>query len=326
MNETAALLFPTGGYLWPGMGADLPGSAQESLLERAERALATCGVERGALGRLMAGEGQARRLRSGEGWVWEGDFPLSMSAQTLLGIALGFELIRVHGFPRAVAGESMGEIPATCVGQAMDVEAAVVLTYRWAEGFRAASNTLGLRMAVVEDLDEAELEAIAEVLEARVVVVDARRLLVVAVPMRYLARLEEAVGRLGGVVHVSNNHCAAHDARLREAPDAWYEYDSLLDTIGLRSAAIPILSSLNPGEQLVTPDDLRANRRASTFTRLRWNEAIRTLPHLGIRRLIVLGSPSSAYPLRKLRSEEPELHGTSIQVVGTLAGVASLSG
>ena len=45
---------------------------------------------------------------------------------------------------------------------------------------------------------------------------------------------------------------------------------------------------------------------------------------LGVRRLVQLGSPSSAYGLKKLRAAEPHLRHARIDVVGTLAAARAL--
>jgi hypothetical protein len=79
-----ALLFPTGGYHWPGMGADIDATPRREIFDRAEAALAPFGVAPGSLRRLMAGHDQARRVRGDGGWCWSGDFPLSMVAQMAL--------------------------------------------------------------------------------------------------------------------------------------------------------------------------------------------------------------------------------------------------
>jgi hypothetical protein len=106
-HETA-LLFPTGGAHWPGMGDELaePG-AQAELCARAEAALVGAGVPPGALARLMAGEQQAKRSEDESGWHWSGDFPLSVAAQTVLGSCLGHHLRHSRGEPGAVLGESI---------------------------------------------------------------------------------------------------------------------------------------------------------------------------------------------------------------------------
>ena len=54
--------------------------------------------------------------------------------------------------PGVVAGESMGECAAFCVAGALPVEQAALLAYRWARALKSASDALGLRMAVVENV------------------------------------------------------------------------------------------------------------------------------------------------------------------------------
>ena len=152
-----ALLFPTGGYHWPGMGADVEATPRRTIFDRAEAALATFGVAPGALRRLMAGHDQARRVRVDGCWIWSGDFPLSMVAQMALGVALGEAFVERCGPPCVLAGESMGELAAYCVAGALRVEQTARLTYRWAADLQAASARLGLRMAVIEDLAEAKV-------------------------------------------------------------------------------------------------------------------------------------------------------------------------
>jgi malonyl CoA-acyl carrier protein transacylase len=136
-----ALLFPTGGYHWPGMGADIDATPRREVFDRAEAGLATCGIASGSLRRLMAGHDQARRVRGDGGWSWSGDFPLSMVAQ----MALGEVSVERHRPPCVLAGESMGELAAYCVAGALRIEQTALLTYRWAADLQTASNQLSLR-------------------------------------------------------------------------------------------------------------------------------------------------------------------------------------
>ncbi|HEY3356781.1 MAG TPA: acyltransferase domain-containing protein [Polyangia bacterium] len=322
--DETALTFPTGGYLWPGMGDDLAGSAHAPLLAQADAALGALGVARGALARLMAGDGQARRAREPDGWSWSGDFPLSMVAQAVLGVALAREAVRVHGAPRVLLGESMGEIAAYCAAGALPLADAVTLTYRWAQALAVASDHLGLRMGVVEDLEEGEVEELAPALDARIVVAEGPHLFVVALPRDRLEALAAAVERRGGRTHVSNNHCAAHDPRLAQVAGPWDAHAALIAALPLQAPALPLLSTLDPGRPLETEAALRRNRLLTSFTRVRWDEALHTLPALGVRNVLQLGSPSSAYALKKLRGEDAGLRHVRIDVVGTLAAVRAL--
>lgn len=43
-----ALLFPTGGYHWPGMGADVKATARREIFDRAESEVVACGGTRSA--------------------------------------------------------------------------------------------------------------------------------------------------------------------------------------------------------------------------------------------------------------------------------------
>lgn len=319
-----ALLFPAGGYLWPGMGADLEGSARQSVVDRVDEALATQGVRRGSLRRVMAGDRQARRDRDADGWRWTGDFPLSMAAQFTLGTALAQEFIDRHGPPGALAGESMGELAAGAAAEAISLEEAAMLTYRWAQDLVAASDLLRLRMAVVEDLDESQIAALPPDLGANVVVSEAPGLQIMALPLHQLDQLDREVGRLHGRTIVSNNHCAAHEPRLAAAGEIWEEHERFLDRLTFRPPRIPLAATLHPPGFHETATQLRRNRSDTTFVRVRWSEAIAALADRGIGRLVMLGPPSSGYALRKLRAADPALAHIRIKVAGTLAAIEGL--
>ncbi len=273
-----ALLFPTGGYHWPGMGADVDATARREIFDRAESEVVACGAAPGSLRRLMAGEDQARRVRTAAGWTWSGDFPLSMVAQMALGVALAETWIERHGEPAALAGESMGELAAYCVAGALPLEQAVRLTYRWASDLQAASDRLGLRMAVVEDLSLAEVESLPAFLQANVVVTEAPNLCVVALPGAHLDDLDREVARRGGHTLVSNNPCAAHEPRLAAATDIWEAHALFLATLAMTTPRLPLLGTLVPYTRLEDPATLRANRQDTTFHRVRWDETLRCSP------------------------------------------------
>lgn len=317
-SETA-LLFPAGGYLWPGMGAELQETPQRELFLRAGSALAALGEPEGALERLLAGEDQARRSRTATGWRWEGNYPLSMAAQVLVEAALGCELVRREGAPRVLVGESMGELAAYAVAGALEIEETITLTYCWARDLAWASDRLALRMAVVEGLVEEELGEVGGPLEAVIVVAESPGLHVVSLPTRWLDELATRVAARGGIVRVSNNHCVAHDPRLAIVDSVWDEHERLVASLRLRPPSMLLLSTIEPGRPLDTEDALRENRVATTRTRVRWWETLRLLPGLGVRRLLQLGGASSIYPLRRLRSEEPALRDVRVKVLSSLA-------
>jgi acyl transferase domain-containing protein len=319
-----ALLFPTGGYHWAGMGSDIEGSVHAPLLERAEVALVESGVGEGALRRLMAGEDQVRRLQADGGWRWAGDFPLSVAAQTLVSVVLAREFEQVHGTPALVAGESMGEIAAYCVTGALPIEWAVLLAYHWAQALQRASDRLGLRMAVIEDLRPAPLAELSAKLAAQVVVSEAPSLVVVALPASRLGELEREVDARGGRVLVSSNPCAAHEPRLAAEREIWAAHERWLRELPLTPPVVPLLSTLEPGLRLDTSAALLQNRVATTFTPVRWGETVRTLPGHGVRNLLLLGAVAGAYALRKLRGEALELRQLRIDSLGTLEGVDAL--
>ncbi|HET6485998.1 MAG TPA: acyltransferase domain-containing protein [Spirochaetia bacterium] len=325
-SEETALLFPTGGYLWPGMGADLTASAAREILGRFESALEPCGVRPGRLFRLMEGEGQARREWTGTDWTWIGDFPLSMVAQTALGVALARARIESLGPPRALAGESMGELAAYCVAGVLTVEETALLTFRWARDLQIASDQLGLRMAVLEDVPEPELESWLADIPARIVVADAPGLLVVALPRSRLSFLDVEARRRGGRILVSNNPCAAHDPQLAAAPGIWTAHEEFLQGLDFRSPTIPLWSTLDPGEMLHDPKDLQANRRETTVRRVHWGETLMRMASAGIRHFEQFGPSASGYPLKRLRRLETSLQHVRISLISTEASALHLRG
>jgi [acyl-carrier-protein] S-malonyltransferase len=323
-----ALLFPPGGAHWPGMGSDLDNGAhpeERQLMDRAEVALAGLGVPAGALRRLMCGEGQATRSLGPDGWQWHGDFPLSVAAQTVTGVALARAFARTCGAPGACAGESMGEIAAYCTAGALEIEDAVQLAHSWARSYQAASEALGLRMAVVEHLDVEQLATLGRELDGRVVVHESPHLNVFALPRARLAALELAVTSLGGRALVSNNPCAAHDPRLHEAPRPWADHQRLVETLRLRPPRLTLLSTLEPGRRLDSVAVLRDNLARASFTAVRWSETVLTLPALGVRRLLQVGLPSRPYALEKLQGETPQLEGLRIKSIRTVSVIERLA-
>ncbi len=320
-STDTALLFPTGGYHWPGMGSDIAATARRELFDRAEAAVRQDGVAPGALLRLMAGHGQARRVREPHGWAWSGDFPLSMLAQMVLGVAFAAAWRERHGRPAVVAGESMGELAAYCVAGALPLEQAARLTYRWASDLQAASDRLGLRMAVIEDLVPRDAAQLTADLAAAVVVTEAPRLCVVALPAVRLDELDRTVARRGGHILVSNNPCAAHDPRLAAAGEIWQAHAAFLATLDFAPPPVPILGTLAPGECLDTVAALRTNRHDTSFQCVRWDETLRRLPDLGVRRAVMFGPPSSGYAFKKFRAEDPSGKGLRLATVANLADI-----
>ncbi len=319
-------MFPTGGYHWPGMGADIDAGPRRAILDRVQSAIEPLGVPAGALRRLMAGADQARRDRGPAGWTWSGDFPLSMVAQMALGFALAEAFIERRGAPCLLAGESMGELAAYCVAGALPLEDAARLTYRWAHDLEMASATLDLRMAVVEDLSEEAFATFAESQQAGIVVTEAPHLFVVALPPANLPALDREVTRRGGHVLVSNNPCAAHEPRLAGAARIWSEHERFLEDLPFAAPRIPLLSTLRPAEPLADPAALRQNRVDTTFHRVRWGETLAALLGLGVRQVILFGPTSSGYALKKLRGEDARLAPLRIAVIGTLEGLARATG
>ena len=318
--QDTVLLFPTGGYHWPGMGADVALTPRREVFERAEAAIVPSGVAPGGLLRLMSGQDQARRVRTAEGWSWTGDFPLSMVAQLALGVALAEAWIEQHGMPRALAGESMGELAAYAVAGILPIEDAARLTHRWATDLQTASDRLGLRMAVVEDLPIGSVESLPAHIEAGVVVTEAPGLSVVALPSSRIEDLDREVIQRQGHTLVSNNPCAAHEPRLAQARDVWDAHSDFLATLPFSSPTIPLLGTLNPGVPLETPASLRTNRHDTTFHRVRWDETLRQLPDLRVHRAVVFGPSSAGYAFKKLRATVPECGELRLTTIGTLAG------
>jgi len=323
--QQTALLFPTGGYHWPGMGDDFDAHAgPRATIDRAEAALRAAGVRQGALRSLMRGEGQIRRASTDTGWQWFGDFPLTMAAQTAVSIVLADAFTDAWGQPGLVVGESMGECAACAVAGALNVENAVLVAYRWGLALQQASDQLGLRMAVVEDLDRDTLARVAEELEARIVVDETRSLVVVSIPIRNLGALQKAALAHGAAVLVSSNNCVAHDARLRQCTEIWRGYDAFVEALDIREPRLRLDSALHPGRRLQTREQVRTDLIETTCTRVRWSEAVAVLPASGIRNLVQPCAPVKAYALEKLRSEEERLSGVRIQTVRTLEGVLKL--
>lgn len=320
-----ALLFPTGGSHWQGMGSDFDAHERHaSTIDRADAALQSVGVAAGGLRRLMAGEGQIRRALTEDGWRWSGDFPLTMAAQTAVSIVLADAFVDAWGDPGMVLGESMGECAACCVAGSLSVEDSVLVAYRWGTALQKASDLLGLRMAVVEDLDRNELARICKELDARVVVDESRSLVVVSIPIANLGALQEAAVSKGGAVLVSSNNCVAHDPRLRKHEEIWREYDAFLAGLTVRPPSLPMMSALHPGRSLRSAAQVRIDLIETTSTQVCWSEAVALLPGVGIRNLVQPCAPIKSYVLEKLRSEEPRLQAIRIQTARTLEGVLKL--
>jgi acyl transferase domain-containing protein len=319
----AILVFPTGGYHWAGMGGDVAGTPRREVFDRAESAILDCDVAPGSLLRLMSGEDQARRVRTPEGWIWTGDFPLSMVAKLALDVALAEAWIERQGPPRALAGESMGELAAYAVAGALSLEDAARLSYRWARDLQCASDRLGLRMAIVEDLHATDVATLPPDLEANVVVEEAPGLCVVALPEQRLDDLDREVIRRRGRSLVSNNPCAAHEPRLAETGEVWSRHADFLASLTFSPARVPLLGTLDPGSWLDTHAALLRNRHETTFRCVRWDDTLRQLPDLGVRHVVVFGPPSAGYAFKRLRASVPDCAGLRLATVGTLEGAGA---
>jgi [acyl-carrier-protein] S-malonyltransferase len=272
----------------------------------------------------MQGEGQIRRVANEAGWQWHGDFPLTMAAQTAVSVVLADAFLEAYGAPCLVAGESMGGCAACCVAGALSIEQATLIAYRWGCALARASDQLGLRMAVVEDLTADQVAGLNDTLEAIVVVDEAPSLVVVSIPVANLSALQESVGAQGGAVLVSSNACVAHDPRLRQVESIWEEYDAFIGGLEIREPRLALLSALHPGLRLQSSQQVRMDLIETTCARVRWRETIGLLPAAGIRNLVQLCAPLKAYALEKLRSEDDRLQGMRIQTARTLEGILRL--
>jgi len=315
-----ALLFPTGGALWPGMAEDLDrADAFAPWIDRANEALVGEGVADGALRGLLAGEGQIKRVATEAGWEWVGDFPLSMAAQAVVGSCLAEGFVRTQGEPGAVAGESMGECAAYCVAGVLDLEDAVRVAWRWARALQRASDELGLRMAVVDGIPWGQLEPMAARWDAVVVVAEAPTLVVLSVPIAHLGGLQAEVLAAQGNLLVSSNACVAHDPRLGARAHVWLEHEDFLASLPMRAPKRELWTAVGGVRRLTQVEELRANLRATTTTRVAWDELVGMLPSLGIRAAWQLGMPSKAYALERLKAEDDRLASMKMRAVRTLA-------
>lgn len=307
------------------MGADFEqGAGHDAKIARADRALAQCGVAPGALRALMAGEGQVRRAQTEQGWRWFGDFPLTMAAQTAVSIVLADAFVQTWGPPALVAGESMGECAACAVAGALRLEDAVSVAWRWGRALAQASDQLGLRMAVVEDLEPAALARVCEALQGRVVVDESRSLVVVSIPIDNLPALQQQAAAAGGCAIVSSNACVAHDPRLRQVHEVWRGYDGFVRSLALSDPVLPLVSALHPGRVLRSAEQVRDDLLETTSSPVRWRETLVPLGGMGIRTLVQPCAPTKAYALEKLRSEEPGLREMRIHGVRTLQAIQRL--
>lgn len=322
IGKQTALVFPPGGAHWPGMGSDLElYDNYQAVLEEAEAGLRSMDVAPGSLQRLMAGENQMTRSFEEAGWQWRGDFPLSVAAQTVLGVALGRAFIAVQGKPGAIAGESMGEIAAYCVAGALDLSDAVILAYHWARAYQKASAALGLKMAVVDALTQEQIDEVAPNLGIQIVVFESKTLFVVALPEENLTQLESTATNMGGRALISNNPCAAHDPRLKGQPQLWQAHLDLIQTLKLHPPSLPLLSVLQAATELNTEHALRDNLLHLSFTPIHWGDTIRALPGLGIRNVLQLGIFSRPYSLERMQDEYPSLQNMRVKGIKTVAGI-----
>lgn len=314
-----ALLFPTGGALWPGMADDIDRpEAFGPWIDCADQALCGEGAEPGALRRLLAGDGQIKRVQSNGGWEWVGDFPLSMAAQTVVGACLAEGFVRAQGEPGVVAGESMGECAAYCSAGVIAFEDAVRVAYRWATALQTASDALGLRMAVVDGLPCERLEAIANKWDAVVVVSEAPTLVVLSVPIPNLGPMQAEVLEDGGNFLVSSNNCVAHDPRLG-GHDVWEEHAGFIESLTMRAPSRRLWTAVGQVRELKEVHELRANLVATTTTHVAWSELVARLPSMGIAAAWQLGMPSKAYALERLKAEDERLASVKMRAVRTLA-------
>ncbi len=303
---------------------DRPG-AFASWVDRAEATLHDAGAPRGSLRATLRGDGQIKRVAGESGWQWVGDFGMSMAAQTVVGACLGEAFLRAVGPPGVVAGESMGECAAYCVAGALPVEQAALLAYRWARALKAASDALGLRMAVVENVVGERLAPLMVRHDAAIVVVEAPTLVVLSVPIANLPALQQDVLREGGNLLVSSNDCVAHDPRLRTCTSVWEAHEAFLRGLPLSAPRLRIVSAVGGRGVLRTAADLLENLVRTTSTRVEWSLLVQSLPALNIRQLWQLGVPSKAYALDKLRSEDPVVTPLRVRAIRTASMIARSS-
>jgi acyl transferase domain-containing protein len=308
------------------MGDDLDrAGAFGAWVDRSEAALQEAGARSGSLRATLRGDDQIKRVATESGWQWVGDFGMSMAAQTVVGACLGEAFLRAFGPPGVVAGESMGECAAYSVAGALPVEQAAVLAYRWARALKTASDGLGLRMAVVEDVAAVRLAPLMARYDAVVVVVEAPRLVVLSVPIVNLSALQREVQHEGGNLRVSSNDCVAHDPRLRAWSGVWEEHEAFLRGLPLRAPTLPIVSAVGGRGRLRTTADLLDNLVCTTSTRVEWSMLIRNMPALDIRHVWQLGVPTKPYALEKLRSEDPVVTSLRVRAIRTASMIARAS-
>jgi len=301
------------------MGADLDLHPEyRHIIDCADAALESVGVSSGDLRRLMAGGQQALRTKEQNGWVWRGDFPLSVAAQTVVGCCLASAFTSIYGPPTGVIGESMGEMAAYHAAGAISIQQAVVIAYRFARTLACASDQLGLRMAVIENVPDKRLRALMAEYEGQIVLRESLSLVVAALPAAFLQRLETAAAEAGGRALVSNNPCAAHEPRLADAPGILSPYVEFLQLLALKPTVLPLYSALRPGAVLRDVDSLRRNLIDTITTPLRWTETLLEISNLTKCALLVLGGNTIAYGLEKLRAEQGLPAATRIESVSKL--------
>ena len=126
-----------------------------------------------------------------------------------------------------------------------------------------------------------------------------------ALPAVHLDDLDREVIARGGHTLVSNNPCAAHEPRLAAVPKIWEDHAAFLATLGFAAPRLALLGTLTADSRLEDPAALRANRHDTTFHRVRWDDTLRALPALGVRRVVMFGPPSCGYAFKKFRASLP---------------------
>lgn len=324
------IVFPAAGSHWPGMCGDIDADPDgRVLVDRAEAALDSLGIPQGRLRALMAGDGQAQRTQSADGFDWTGDYPLSSVAQTVVSVALADRFIERHGAPVGLLGESMGELAAYCVAGCYSFEDAVQTTYRWARALQRSSETAGqLRLALLVMVKRDDLPNLCTGCGARVVIYESINQFVAALPRARIAALDQRVRDAGGGLILSVQPCGAHDPRLAMDDETWAEYDAWLNGLSFAMPNYDIYSVLEPGNSLRGESALRENLRATSTSTLHWGEAISRLfwmpESLMVSALVQVCSKKDAYVLQRLRPQGVVIQGVRIEAVGSLAGVDAL--
>ena len=185
------------------------------------------------------------------------------------------------GFPKLVAGHSLGEYLALYAAGVFDFESGLSLVKKRAE---LMENSTGGSMAALMKFDRTQLEELLAQTEAVVLANDNSegQVVISGEPTEVAKLVSEVKAKRKVKLNVSG---AFHSPLMAEAST---QFQTILDQVTFREAKIPVLSNVNPSPTC-DAGKLKQRLRDQMTGSVRWREIMTYLNESGVEQVIEVG-------------------------------------